>query len=107
MLTPQELEKSPLFEGISYESYLLMLDCFQAVQKSYQPEELIYDFSSGGNKVGIVERGNALLTRIDEDGVSTVLENLTAGGVFGRSLAFSGSSGVLSAMKIRLLRRFR
>ena len=34
MLTREELEKSPLFQGISYESYCAMLHCFQAVQKS-------------------------------------------------------------------------
>lgn len=93
MLAPQDLEKSPIFDGISYESYLAMLDCFQATQKSYRPEDLIYDFSTEGEKVGIVERGEASLIRIDEDGTSTVMEDLTMGSVFGRSLAFTGSSG--------------
>ena len=94
VLTRQELEKSPLFQGISYESYLLMLDCFQAVQKSFRPDELVYDFSAPKNDmVGIIERGDAALIRIDEEGTSTVMEELGAGGVFGRSLAFSGSSG--------------
>ena len=94
MLTRQELEKSPLFQDISYESYLLMLDCFQAVQKSFRPDELVYDFSAPKNDmVGIIERGDAALIRIDEEGTSTVMEELGAGGVFGRSLAFSGSSG--------------
>lgn len=92
MLTQQELEKSPLFTDISYEEYLRMLDCFQAVQKSFRGDELIYDFSSGGNAVGIIERGEALLIRIDEEGVSTVMEELGAGGVFGKTLAFAGSS---------------
>ncbi len=90
MLSKEELEGSPIFEGIGYESYLAMLNCFQAVQKSYRPEEVAYDFSRAGEQVGILERGEASLIRIDEDGVSTVLENLTAGNVFGRSLAFSG-----------------
>ena len=92
MLTQQELEKSPLFQDISYEEYRRMLVCFQAVQKSYRPEELIYDFGSPErNAVGIVERGEASLVRIDEDGVATVLEDLGTGGVFGKNLAFSGS----------------
>ena len=92
MLTKQELEKSPLFQDISYESYLLMLDCFQAVQKSFRPDDLIYDFAAPRNdSVGVLERGEAAVIRIDEEGVSTVLEELTAGGVFGRSLAFAGS----------------
>lgn len=94
MLTKQELEKSPLFQDISYESYRLMLDCFQAVQRSFRPDELIYDFAApANNSVGILERGEAAVIRIDEEGVSTVLEELTAGGVFGKSLAFAGTGG--------------
>lgn len=92
MLTKQEMEKSPLFKDISYDSYLRMLDCFQAVQKSFHGEDLVYDFSAPkNNTVGIIERGEAALIRIDEEGVSTVLEELGPGGVFGRNLAFSGS----------------
>lgn len=93
MLTQEELKKSPIFDGITYESYLLMIDCFQAVQRAYRPEDVAYDFSSGDNQVGILERGEASLIRIDQEGVATVLENLTPGSVFGRSLAFSGGSG--------------
>ena len=92
MLSRQELEKSPLFQGIQYEEYLRMLTCFQAVQKSFRPDDLIYDFSEPKtDAVGIIERGNAVLIRIDEDGVSTVMEELGPGGVFGKTLAFAGS----------------
>ena len=51
MLSKQELEKSPLFQGIQYEEYLRMLTCFQAVQKSFRPDDLIYDFSTPKNKI--------------------------------------------------------
>lgn len=92
MLTRKELEKSPLFQNISYEEYLRMFTCFQAVERSFRPEELIYDFSaSGGDAVGIVEHGRCSLIRIDETGTSTVMEELGPGGVFGRTLAFAGS----------------
>jgi len=93
MLTREELEKSPLFADISYENYLLMLDCFQAVQKSFRTGDLLCDFTAErNNAVGIIERGEASLIRIDEDGISTVLEEMGAGGVFGRMLSFSASS---------------
>ena len=69
-----------------------MLDCFQAVQRSFRTDVLIYDFSSKeSNAVGIIERGEASVIRIDKDGVSTVLEELSVGGVFGRTLAYAGS----------------
>ncbi len=94
MLSQQELAKSPLFQDISYEDYRSLLTCFQAVQKAFRPGDLIYDFSAPNNDaVGIVERGGAALIRIDEEGVSTVMEELGPGGVFGRTLAFAGSSG--------------
>ena len=91
MLTPQELKNSPLFQDIGYDSYRQMLACFQAVEKSYGTDEVIYDFSDPGGSVGVVERGEASLIRIDEEGVATVLEELGPGGVFGKSLAFSTS----------------
>ena len=94
MLSQQELEKSPLFQDISYEDYRSLLACFQAVQKSFRSDDLIYDFSVPKNDaVGVVERGCAALIRIDEEGVSTVMEELGPGGVFGKTLAFAGSSG--------------
>ena len=93
MLAPQELEKSPLFRDITYEEYRRMLPCFQAVGRSYQAEELIYNFADAGrDDVGVIERGTALI-RIDEEGVATVMEELGPGGVFGRNLAFAGSAG--------------
>jgi len=92
MLTKKELEKSPLFQNINYEEYLRMFTCFQAVERSFRSEELIYDFSGNqSDAVGIVEHGRASLIRIDESGTSTVMEELGPGGVFGRTLAFAGS----------------
>ena len=80
MMTSQELRTSPLFENISYEDYRRMLTCFQAVQRSFLPEEMIYDFAgSRADAIGIVERGSASLIRIDEEGVATVLEEMESG----------------------------
>ena len=94
MLAPRELEEGPLFRDISYEEYRGMLPCFQAVGRSYQADELIYDFADAQqDDVGVIERGAAALIRIDEEGVATVMEELGPGGVFGRNLAFAGSAG--------------
>mgnify|MGYP000765193041 FL=1 len=101
MLTAQELKSSPLFHDISYEEYRRMLTCFQAAQRSYVPEEQVYDFtSSRTDAVGIVERGQVSLIRIDEAGVATVLEDMGPGGVFGRHLAFAGFAADLSLIHI-------
>ena len=87
MLSEQELTKSPLFHDISYQDYREILSYFQAIPRSFRADELIYDFST--DAVGVVERGQASLIRIDEEGVATVLEDLGAGGVFGKTLAFA------------------
>ena len=47
MLSPEELRESPLFQSISYESYLAMYDCFRAVNRTFRPYEVMYDYSSG------------------------------------------------------------
>ena len=86
-----ELDKNPLFEGISQVECEEMLTCFQAVRKRFRVDDLIYDFA--GNSVGLIEQGEAVLLRIDEEGVSPVLETLAPGGVFGKTLAFARSVG--------------
>lgn len=92
MLTQQDLGKSPLFQGISHEEYQAMVVCFQAVRKIFRADELIYDLTDANtNRVGIIERGEAAVIRVDEMGISTVMEELRLGGVFGQSLAFAGS----------------
>ncbi len=90
MLTREELGGSPLFQDITYEDYLAMCECFQAASRTYRAEEVICDLSGGCDTVGILEQGRAAVIRIDENGVSTVLEDLEPGGVFGKALAFSG-----------------
>lgn len=91
MLSEQEMGKSPLFHDISYQDYQEILVCFQAVPRAFRADERVFDFST--DTVGVVERGQANLIRIDKEGVSTVLEDLRPGGVFGKTLAFGRSSG--------------
>ena len=90
MLTQQELSNSPLFQGIDQREYLAMVHCFQAVRKTYQADDVIWDMGEAMNgRIGIVEMGQAAMIRIDEEGTSTVLEGLHPGGVFGKSLTFA------------------
>lgn len=92
-MTQKDLGKSPLFRGINYEEYLAMVSCFQAVRRTFRPEELICDLTDVKNdRIGIVEQGEASVIRVDEAGISTVMEELCLGGVFGQTLAFAGSS---------------
>ena len=59
MLSPEELKESPLFQNINYESYLAMYDCFQAVNRTFRPYEVMYDYTSGSvsadsDSVGVI-----------------------------------------------------
>ena len=90
MLTQQELNKSPLFQGIAHQEYQAMVHCFQAVRKTFQPQEVICDMAEAmDGRIGIVEQGQAAMIRIDEEGTATVLEGLLPGGVFGKGLTFA------------------
>ena len=94
MMTQEELGRSPLFDGISYESYQSMVKCFRIRTKSYRAGEVILAYGEGNGKlVGVVEEGQASLVRTDAGGNAVVLEQLGPGGVFGETVAFSGACG--------------
>lgn len=98
-MTQRDLEKDPLFRDITYEQYCLMMDCFQAVQRSFRADELICDLSIEKNEeVGVIQQGEAVVLRTDEDGISTVLEELRPGGVFGRTLAYAHAGDSLEVI---------
>lgn len=89
MLAERELEQSPLFQDISLAEYRRIMDCSRARHRSFRADERICDLSAAvREEVGVLERGRAALVRIDEAGISTVLEELEPGGVFG--LPFAG-----------------
>ena len=79
---------SPLFADIRYEDYRQMMACFQARQRTFCSGEVIWERSSAlSGDLGVIERGRAALIRVDEEGVTTVLEELESGGVFGLPIA--------------------
>ena len=95
MMTQRELEMSPLFQDIRYEDYRRMMGCFKTVQKSFRPDDVAWDLSAAGSgELGVIERGRAALIRMDEDGVTTVLEDLESGGVFGLPIAEPGGDSL-------------
>ena len=77
-----------LLQGVSAEECQLMEQCFGVYEQHFGTEDEIYDFSDGRNMVGIIASGSAVVERIDERGVRTILEHLEAGGVFGELLMF-------------------
>lgn len=88
-----ELMKSPLFDNISGESLQAMCNCFGVVDRTFRPDEVIYDFDQHRDIVGVVVSGSAYIERIDESGGRAILEHLGTGGVFGEMLMFENVVG--------------
>lgn len=88
-----------LFDGISKEEYDRMMVCFQAVTRTYEPEETICFYSDHPDRIGYLIDGEAAIIRTHYDGRQTILEYLKAGDVFGSALsAVSQASGALQVV---------
>lgn len=85
--------KTPIFEGVSQESRQAMKTCFGVRELDFAADEIIYDFASARQIIGIVVKGSAVIERIDEKGVRTILEHLEGGSVFGEMLMFENTAG--------------
>lgn len=85
--------KTPIFDGVSQESRQAMKTCFGVRELDFAADEVIYDFASARQIIGIVVKGSAVIERIDEKGVRTILEHLEGGSVFGEMLMFENTVG--------------
>lgn len=85
--------KTPIFDGVSQESRQAMKTCFGVRELDFAADEVIYDFASARQIIGIVTKGSAVVERIDEKGMRTILEHLEGGSVFGEMLMFENIVG--------------
>jgi CRP-like cAMP-binding protein len=83
----------PIFKGIGAEECDRMITCFDVRAKSFHAGEIVYDFEEGRHMVGVLDRGSAVIVRLDEKGGRTILEHLEVGGMFGEMLMFENASG--------------
>jgi len=94
-----EYKQFPIFKGISDESVERMKVCFRMRQSQYRSGEVICEYGSGSQEVGILLDGSVQLVRIDFGGNRTILEHMEAGGIFGEALSFTaGSSDSISVV---------
>ena len=59
------LTKIPLFEGISQENLLTMLQCLKVQRKSYRKGEMIFREGDSADMVGVVLNGCVQIVRDD------------------------------------------
>ncbi len=86
----EQLSQLSLFDNIPENDCQQMLECFRTNPRSFKSGETAYTYGSGNTQtLGIIQKGQAALVKIDAGGGRTVLERLGKGGVFGELIAFS------------------
>ena len=81
------LEKTTLFHGTSAEEIDSMLQCLQAVKKSYAKNEVIYHAGTDIHSLGMVLSGSVFIENDDFWGNKNVLDLITPGQVFAEAYA--------------------
>ncbi len=81
------LEKTSLFRGTCAEEIKSMLDCLQAVRKSFQKNDVIYSAGSTVSSLGIVLSGSVFIENDDFWGNKNVLDVISPGQVFAEAYA--------------------
>lgn len=77
-----------LFNGMSNEEFDRMMVCFAPVERHFKSGEIVCDYSTFSDNIGIVQGGQVQVIRIDSDGNRTILENIGDNEVFGKSISF-------------------
>lgn len=88
-----QFSKINLFEGISDDDVMRMINCFGAKVGDFKEGETVCDYSDTGDEVGVMLKGSASMMRIDENGEVAVMELFSEGDIFGEVLAFSNDAG--------------
>jgi CRP-like cAMP-binding protein len=75
--------KNNIFYKISDEDRNCLISCFKGHEKTYSKDERVCDYSEGGDSLGIITKGAAIVTRSDETGSLDILEKMGVNEIFG------------------------
>ena len=78
---------SPLFRGITQCELKQMHSAGYLRQKEYNKSEIIYHMDTTVDEIGILLNGSVNIINTDFLGNSTILSNISAGGVFAETYA--------------------
>lgn len=81
------LTRTGLFQGISEHEITAILDCVQAVQKSYAKNDVVYHAGTVIHSLGIVLSGSVFIENDDFWGNKNVLDIVSPGEVFAEAYA--------------------
>lgn len=83
------LQSSLLFRNIGGESLSALLDCLKPKIRKYKQKKIIITHGQSFKGIGIVASGKVALTKELYSGSRIMMEILSAGGIFGETVAFS------------------
>ena len=87
----KSLKKNPLFNEVSEDEIIIMLDCLGAIKKSYGKNEYVLRSEIQDEKMGIVLEGSVHIVKEDYWGNRTILSKAGPGELFGESFPWSES----------------
>lgn len=88
-----KLNDSILFNDVSDADCEKMYRCLGSVSESFKQGDIVFEYTSQPEKIGIVSSGNIDLERIDMFGGRFVLDSMGRGDVFGEMMAFANPMG--------------
>lgn len=91
---------TPFFSGITKSEYEMIAECFNPEIRRYNTGNTICSFDGHSNFVGIVRSGKISIYRNDINGIRTVLETLSGGGIFGEIFYRANNSCLCNSISV-------
>ncbi|MDR1795918.1 MAG: Crp/Fnr family transcriptional regulator [Clostridiales Family XIII bacterium] len=88
------LTSSPLFEGISAESFEAMLDCLGWETRAFEKGETILFEGDAVSEMGVLASGKLHLVKSDVWGNNSIMEEITPPGMFAEAVCCGGAGRI-------------
>jgi len=95
------LLKTPLFEGLVPKELTSLLNCTSASTSAYRKSEVIAFSGDVFREVGMVVRGEAIVSKENTAGERLVMTYLKQGDLFGEMLAFTSKKHYISTVEAK------
>ncbi|TQQ85081.1 Crp/Fnr family transcriptional regulator [Peptacetobacter hominis] len=89
------LNNSALFDGVSENDIISMLECLNAVSKKFKKDETIYRIGDFIESIGFVLSGSVSIERYDIWGNRKIIGKISPGDIFGESYACSSEDPLM------------
>ena len=97
MLHHPMILQCPLFQGLPPDALEYALSYFEAHVKAYEKGDFLHQVSFPLERFGLVLSGTIQVSMDDMDGHHIIMNNVSAGGLFGEAYCFLGTDAVTEA----------